>query len=68
AGVDPDLAATYLAHAAMGLIASWVVGDVETEPGRLADHLTDLMPAWMSGPIALPPEIAADERDEEYPK
>lgn len=68
AGVDPDLAATYLAHAAMGLIASWVVGDVETEPERLADHLTDLMPAWMSGPIALPPEIAADERDEEYPK
>lgn len=68
AGVDPELAATYLAHAAVGLIASWVVGDVETEPERLAAHLTDMMPAWMSGPIALPPDIAADERDEEYPK
>ncbi|MGC0370917.1 TetR/AcrR family transcriptional regulator [Microbacterium sp. SLBN-111] len=68
AEVDPELAATYIAHAAMGLIASWVVGDVETEPERLAAHLTNLMPAWMSGPIALPSEIAADERDEEYPK
>lgn len=66
--IDPELAATYIANAATGLIASWVLGDVESEPERLADHLTRLLPPWMHGPFALPSETPTDERNERYPK
>jgi AcrR family transcriptional regulator len=47
AGVDPEIAATYIAHAATGLIASWVLGETETTEEELAQHLTQLMPRWM---------------------
>lgn len=46
-GLDPDLAATYIANAATGLLVSWVLGEVDAEPGQLAEHLLHLMPAWM---------------------
>ncbi|UAJ79759.1 TetR/AcrR family transcriptional regulator [Leifsonia sp. ZF2019] len=47
AGLDVDLAATYIANAATGLLVSWVLGEVEAEPEQLAEHLLELMPAWM---------------------
>ncbi|QYM64711.1 TetR/AcrR family transcriptional regulator [Microbacterium sp. Se5.02b] len=46
-GVDPEIAATYIAHAATGLIASWVLGETEATEDELAQHLTQLMPRWM---------------------
>lgn len=46
-GIDADIAATYIAHAATGLIASWVLGDIEATEDELAMHLTQLMPRWM---------------------
>lgn len=46
-GTDPDIAAAYIAHAAMGLIASWVLGDIEATEDELAHHLMQLMPRWM---------------------
>jgi AcrR family transcriptional regulator len=46
-GIDPEIAATYIAHAATGLIASWVLGDVDATEDELAQHLTQLMPRWM---------------------
>lgn len=54
AGIDPDVAAAYIAHAAMGLIASWVLGDIETTEDELAHHLTQLMPRWMHSSIPSP--------------
>lgn len=47
AGVDPAIAATYIAHAAVGLIVDWVLGDVAATQDELAHHLTQLMPVWM---------------------
>ncbi|TFB16024.1 TetR/AcrR family transcriptional regulator [Microbacterium sp. 3H14] len=46
-GIDPDIAATYIAHAATGLIASWVLDDLTARPDEIAEHLTQLMPRWM---------------------
>lgn len=45
--VDPGIAATYVAHAATGVIASWVLGDIEATEDELAHQLTQLMPRWM---------------------
>ncbi|MFJ2552017.1 TetR/AcrR family transcriptional regulator [Microbacterium sp. NPDC087591] len=46
-GIDTDIAATYIAHAATGVIASWVLGEIEATEDELARHLTQLMPRWM---------------------
>lgn len=50
-GIDPDIAATYIAHAATGVIASWVLGDIEATGDEVARHLTQLMPRWMHSSI-----------------
>jgi AcrR family transcriptional regulator len=57
AGIDPEIAATYIAHAATGLIASWVLGDIEATEDELAHHLMQLMPRWMHTSI---PSSAGD--------
>ncbi|WEK61252.1 MAG: TetR family transcriptional regulator [Candidatus Microbacterium colombiense] len=57
AGIDADIAATYIAHAATGVIASWVLGDLEATEDELARHLTQLMPRWMHSSI---PAVTGD--------
>jgi AcrR family transcriptional regulator len=47
AGIDADIAATYIAHAATGVIASWILGDLTASPDAIAEHLAQLMPRWM---------------------
>jgi AcrR family transcriptional regulator len=47
AGIDPALAATYIASAATGLIVAWVLGEVSADEETIARHLLELMPAWM---------------------
>ncbi len=47
AGIDPAIAAAYIAHAAVGVLASWVLGEIEATEDELAEHLTQLMPRWM---------------------
>lgn len=56
-GIDPAIAATYIAHAATGVIASWVLGDIEATEDELARHLTQLMPRWMHAGI---PAVTGD--------
>lgn len=46
-GIDPEIAATYIAHAATGVIASWVLGELVATEEEVAEHLTHLMPRWM---------------------
>lgn len=46
-GLDPDLAATYIANAATGLLVSWVLGELDADAEQLAEHLLHLMPVWM---------------------
>jgi AcrR family transcriptional regulator len=54
AGIDADIAAAYIAHAATGVIAAWVLGDIEATEEELAHHLTQLMPRWMHTGIPSP--------------
>ena len=54
AGIDPALAAAYIASAATGLIVSWLLGRVDADEETIARHLLELMPVWMhtpTGPI-----------------
>lgn len=46
-GIDPTLAATYIASAASGLIVAWVLGRIDVDEETLARHLLELMPVWM---------------------
>jgi AcrR family transcriptional regulator len=56
-GTDADIAATYIAHAATGVIASWVLGELTASADEIAEHLTQLMPRWM---ISSDPTPAGD--------
>lgn len=47
--VRPDIAATYIANAAVGLLYAWLRGEVEASAEELVDNLMSLMPAWLSG-------------------
>ena len=55
-GIDPTLAATYIASAATGLIVAWVLGRVDADEETIAQHLLDLMPVWMHTAPTAPPE------------
>lgn len=53
-GIDPTLAATYIASAATGLIVAWVLGQVDADEETIAVRL-NLMPVWMhTAPTAHP--------------
>ncbi|MBN9613381.1 MAG: hypothetical protein J0H64_07980, partial [Actinobacteria bacterium] len=47
AGIQPELAANYIAGAATALITSWVLGAVDADEETMAQHLFALMPQWM---------------------
>ncbi|CAN5183776.1 TetR/AcrR family transcriptional regulator [soil metagenome] len=49
AGLRPDIAATYIAHAAVGLLYAWLRGEIEASAEELVASLMSLMPAWLSG-------------------
>ncbi|MDQ0643897.1 TetR/AcrR family transcriptional regulator [Microbacterium murale] len=65
ADLDPTIAATYIAHAAVGLIVDWVLGDVTATQDELAHHLTQLMPAWMHISV---PSVPAGDPDGQRPE
>ncbi|MDQ1130996.1 TetR/AcrR family transcriptional regulator [Microbacterium sp. SORGH_AS_0888] len=48
-GLEIAPTARYIAGAAYGLIDAWLTGELEMTDDALVDHLTRLLPPWLSG-------------------
>lgn len=48
ADIQPEIAALYVANAAVGLLHAWLRGEVEATKTQLVNHLVSLLPVWLS--------------------
>lgn len=48
AGVRADLTAVYVASAAVGLLETWLRGDLRATDDEVVEHLMVLMPTWLA--------------------
>ncbi|KGJ72840.1 hypothetical protein GY21_12620 [Cryobacterium roopkundense] len=46
-GINAQMAATYTAAGALGLITSWMGGDFEASADEIVDELVNLLPTWL---------------------
>lgn len=56
AGLDVDLAATFLAGAILSLLRAWVTGQVPGTPAQITEQLMRLLPPWLSQDDPADPE------------
>lgn len=51
--VSVSIASNFASSGVASVLMSWLLGDLELEPGALAQHITDLVPPWMRGAQAV---------------
>jgi hypothetical protein len=55
--IDDSFLATsshYVGHGLAAIVTGWVGGDLSNNPEAIADHMTELLPAWLTDPPAIP--------------
>jgi AcrR family transcriptional regulator len=46
--ISPSIASVYIANAGVGVLDSWILGDIDAAPEEIVHHLMALMPAWIA--------------------